>query len=62
MTLKTGVMLFVAGIDNILKYIQIGLYNQMQSWPKISAPFGKYDQRRLRKCICIVNPFDLFFY
>ncbi len=22
---------------------------------------GKYDQRRLWKCICIVNPFDLLF-
>ncbi len=22
---------------------------------------GKYDQRRLWKCICIVNPFDLSF-
>ncbi len=23
---------------------------------------GKYDQRRLWKLICIVNPFDLFFF
>ncbi len=22
---------------------------------------GKYDQRSFRKCICIVNPFDIFF-
>ncbi len=24
--------------------------------------FGKYDQRRLWKLICIVNPFDLIFF
>ncbi len=28
---------------------------------RIVCTLGKYDQRRLRKLICIVNPFDLLF-
>ncbi len=34
----------------------------LQSWPKISAPLVNYDKRSLWKLICIVNPFDLFFF
>ncbi len=39
-------------------YIYIYIYTVMA---KHISTLGKYDQRRLRKLICIVNPFDPLF-
>ncbi len=39
-------------------YIYIYIYTVMA---KNIGTLGKYDQRRMQKLICIVNPFDLLF-
>ncbi len=52
----TFYLLFVLVIGMIV--IVIKLYTVMA---KNIGTLGKYDQRRLWKWICIVNPFDLLF-
>ncbi len=42
-------------------YIYIYIYIYMYVVVRIIGTLGKYDQRRLWKFICIVNPFDLLF-
>ncbi len=41
------------------KYFKLYFYIYLA---KIVGTLGKYDQRRLWKLICIVNPFDLFLF
>ncbi len=47
-------------IKNANKYIPVNFYIYTAIAKNIGT-LGKYDQRRLWKCICIVNPFEILF-